>query len=104
MLCCHIITKGFNFKPDPPSSNLKRFNSLENIAVSVANEQDSHDKSNDADEEDEQEEEDKSFPKFRITRGRGTNESFRAAVDRSYDVNSSEHSTMDPCMYISIYF
>ena len=73
MIVCFPLTAGIR-GPAPPT-NLKRFSSLENL--SKMHDIDSNNASFDDD--------DLSPQQPRMVRKRGGNESFRAAVDRSYD-------------------
>lgn len=78
-----------------PMSNLKRFGSLENLA-NTGNDLVNH---TDIDMEDGSSEMIESSPSPempRVARGRKCNDSFRAAVDKSYDP-PMPHSTMDTC-------
>ncbi|XP_021343149.1 partitioning defective 3 homolog isoform X3 [Mizuhopecten yessoensis] len=76
------------------SSNLKRCSSLENLTMAGPGDQDDSGEIADSDEDDPSQEEDTPVvPRSMMARGRGTNDSFRAAVDRSYD--PVEHSTME---------
>ncbi|KAL3831306.1 hypothetical protein ACJMK2_023076 [Sinanodonta woodiana] len=71
----------------PPPTNLKRFSSLENLATT-----------HDLDLSQSVEDDESSPPSphmTRMTRGRGCNESFRAAVDRSYDPVPPMESSME---------
>jgi hypothetical protein len=71
----------------PVISNLKRFGSLENLATTGYS-SDSLEKI-----------EDSPSPELHhMARGRKCNDSFRAAVDRSYDPPNS-HITMDTCRF-----
>ncbi|XP_060064667.1 partitioning defective 3 homolog [Ylistrum balloti] len=76
------------------SSNLKRCSSLENLTMTGPGDHDDSGEIADSDDDDPSQEEDAPVvPRSMIARGRGTNDSFRAAVDRSYD--PVEHSTME---------
>ena len=68
---------------------MKRFSSLENL--SSAQYEQENDKSTSFDDEGE--------GQPRMARKRGGNESFRAAVDRSYDPVPVAQIEMDPCKY-----
>ncbi|WAQ93977.1 PARD3-like protein [Mya arenaria] len=68
-----------NIRGPGPPSNLKRFSSLENLSTMPAE----NDASISASFEDEDDDDTNALP--RMARRRGGNESFRAAVDRSYD-------------------
>ena len=73
-------------------SNLKRFGSLENLA-NTGNSSDNDERRASPDEV----KEDTPSPELpHMARGRKCNDSFRAAVDRSYDP-PIPHSTMDTC-------
>lgn len=77
----------------PVVSNLKRFGSLENLATTGTS----------SDNEDKRESpeiiESSPSPELpHMARGRKCNDSFRAAVDRSYDP-PTPHSTMDTCRF-----
>ncbi|XP_052798357.1 partitioning defective 3 homolog isoform X4 [Mya arenaria] len=78
----HAVHEKFassNIRGPGPPSNLKRFSSLENLSTMPAE----NDASISASFEDEDDDDTNALP--RMARRRGGNESFRAAVDRSYD-------------------
>jgi len=77
----------------PVISNLKRFGSLENLATTGYS-SDSEDKTDSLEKI-----EDSPSPELpHMARGRKCNDSFRAAVDRSYDP-PNPHITMDTCRF-----
>ncbi|XP_033762104.1 partitioning defective 3 homolog isoform X6 [Pecten maximus] len=76
------------------SSNLKRCSSLENLTMTGPGDHEDSGEIADSDGDDPSQEDDTPVvPRSMMSRGRGTNDSFRAAVDRSYD--PVEHSTME---------
>ncbi|KAK3108784.1 hypothetical protein FSP39_015692 [Pinctada imbricata] len=79
----------------PPQSNLKRFGSLENLAQDSQSPDTSNHSLEISNESLEQDDGQMSRP-VRLGRGRGCNDSFRAAVDRSYDpAPMAELTTME---------
>ena len=81
---------------DPPSSNLKRFSSLENLSSAMYEQENDNSTSFDDDGEGD--------AQPRMARKRGGNESFRAAVDRSYDPVPVAQLEMEPCEYLTLSF
>lgn len=78
-----------NIRGPGPPTNLKRFSSLENLSTMPVDP--------DADISASFDDEEDASPQPRMARRRGGNESFRAAVDRSYD--PVPRLDMDPCKY-----
>ncbi|KAH3721433.1 hypothetical protein DPMN_064357 [Dreissena polymorpha] len=80
-----------NIRGPKPPTNLKRFSSLENLSTMTPDQDQSTSLSYDDDEDE------GVSPAPRMARRRGGNESFRAAVDRSYD--PVPRLDMDTCKY-----
>jgi len=93
MTKCLIVSA--NIRGPGPPTNLKRFSSLENLSTMQVDNDASVSASFD-DDDDQDGDDEPLLPRMR--RRRGGNESFRAAVDRSYD--PVPRVEMDTCKYI----